>query len=75
MLLLTDEQRNGQSQVIQLRDELFKMSEIMQLPIYTQTSSRQTQVMFERFGFETYGKIPIPNKTDFMYFMVRKVAL
>jgi len=74
MLLLTDEQRNGQSQVIQLRDELFKMSEIMQLPVYAQTSSKQTQVMFERFGFETYGKIAIPNKDEFMYFMVRKIV-
>lgn len=74
MLLLNEEQRNGQSQIIELRDELFTMSEVMQLPVYAQTSSNHTRELFERFGFVTYGKVPIPNKEEFVYFMVRRSA-
>lgn len=71
MLLLNEEQRNGQSQIIELRDELFTMSEVMQLPVYAQTSSNHTRELFERFGFTTYGKVPIPYQNEFVYFLVR----
>jgi hypothetical protein len=71
MLLVSDEERNGMSAVIGLRDELFKLSEIMQLPVYAQTSSGRTRELFESFGFSTYGRVPIPKKDEYMYFLKR----
>lgn len=71
MLLVSEEKRNGMSLVIELRDELFKMSEIMQLPVYAQTSSQRTKQLFESFGFTTYGRVPIPKKEEYMYFLKR----
>lgn len=69
MLLMAEEQRNGISHVIGVRDELFKLSEIMQLPVYAQTSCEGTKVLFEGFGFITYGQISIPGKEERMYFL------
>jgi hypothetical protein len=71
MLLMSDEERNGMSQIIEVRDELFKLSEIMQLPVYAQTSSQRTRELFESFGFSTYGRVPIPHKEEYMYFLKR----
>jgi hypothetical protein len=71
MLLVSEEDRNGMSAVIGVRDELFKLSEIMQLPVYAQTSSSGTRLLFESFGFSTYGRVPIPNKNEYMYFLKR----
>jgi hypothetical protein len=71
MLLVSDEERNGISQIIEVRDELFKLSDIMQLPVYAQTSSQRTRELFESFGFSTYGRVPIPGKQEYMYFLKR----
>jgi hypothetical protein len=71
MLLMSEEERNGMSPIIELRDELFKMSDIMQLPVYARTSSKRTRQLFESFGFTTYGRVPIPNKDEYMYFLKR----
>jgi hypothetical protein len=71
MLLVSEEERNGMSLVIELRDELFKLSAVMQLPVYAQTSSPRTRQLFESFGFTTYGRVPIPKKDEYMYFLKR----
>jgi hypothetical protein len=71
VLLMPEEKRNGMSAVIGLRDELFKLSEIMQLPVYAQTSSERTRQLFESFGFKTYGRVPIPRKDAYVYFLKR----
>lgn len=72
MLLVVEEQRNGMSTILELRDELFRLSAIMQLPVYAQTASERTKRLFEGFGFTAYGRVPIPKKDEYIYFLKKQ---
>ena len=71
LLLATQERQQGISAIIEMRDDLFAMSELMQLPIYAQTSSKRARDLYERFGFTTYAQTPIPGSSEQLYFVKR----
>lgn len=69
LLLISDTHRNGISSIIALREELLKLSELMQLSVYMQTTSKKTKELFERFGFVAYADLAIPGKEDRLFFL------
>lgn len=71
MLLAVDEERSGLSAIIDIRDRIFALSAFMQLPVYAQTTSAKIRILYESYGFETYGTLSIPGSREFIYFLKR----
>jgi len=71
LLMAVNAKQNGISTIISMRDDLFALSAVMQLPIYAQTSSRRVRNFYETFGFTVYAEVPIPGSEDYFYFVKR----
>jgi len=63
--------QHGIATVIAMRDDVFALSDVMQLPIYAQTSNPRVRNLYERFGFTVYADTAIPDSNDRLYFVKR----
>ncbi len=59
----------GSRAAYELRDEIFKLSSQLKLPLYMETSVPQNQKVYERFGFETYHTWNQPGNGEPLWFM------
>lgn len=69
----TNASRGGQG-AWELKNQIFRKSEELGLPIYLETSIPQNKVVYERFGFETYHMWRESQEDKPLYFMRRQNA-
>ena len=69
-LMAVSRRRNGLKTVLEMKEEAFRRSKIMQLPLLTETSVLKNKKVYERLGFTTYNQLEMESGIT-VWFMER----
>jgi hypothetical protein len=72
-MLAVDPEVRGIQAMKEIRDEIYELSEKLNMPIYAETTVDRNKVMYERYGFETYDTWYDNEKDTNVYFMYRPI--
>lgn len=64
--------QNSQGDAREIKNEIFRMADVEQLPIYLETSVEKNRRVYERFGFKVYHAWDVKDQQITLYFMKRE---